>query len=484
MREFDDLSHVVALLSWDQETNMPRTGAAARAAQLSTLNVLRHERLCDPRLGELLELGAEGEPSQEQAAMIRNLEHDRDRAVRLPVEFVRRMAAAESRGASIWREARAADDFGMYRPVLEEIVGYKREQAELIGYEGEPYDALLDAYEPGMTVARLEPLLASLRVELERILGAIRGRPAAPVAPFVSRTFEPAAQWELTLRILRDIGFDLGAGRQDISAHPFSTSISLQDVRLTTRLDESNPFDAIYSSIHEAGHGMYEQGFDPRFAGTPLAQAPSHGIHESQSRMWENWVGRSRPFIEHYTPIMREAFPDALADADAGQIYDEVTRVEPTLIRVESDEVTYNLHILIRFELELALLRGELEVAELPDAWNDTYERTLGIRPPSDALGVMQDIHWSHGSHGYFPSYTLGNLYAAVLWEALVRDLPDAEAGFAEGSFAPVLEWLREHVHRLGYLHSAEDTVRIASGGRGLEVGALVRYLDTKYETA
>src|SRR5690349_20156431 len=444
MRELADLGHVRELLGWDKEAVMPLRGAEARARQQATMRGVYHERITDPRLGELLdELAEERDPAR--AAMVRNTRRLHERAVKLPVEFAQRMALSESRGSTIWRVARGENDFASFLPALEEIIALKREEAELVGYEREAYDALLDEFEPGMTAARLEPLLGELRDETHRLLGEIAAaEPLAP-APFEGRVFPADAQWAFTIEVLRDLGFDLDAGRQDVSAHPFSSAAALRDVRLTTRIDE----------------------------------APSHGIHESQSRLWENIVGRSRAFWERYTPLMRESFPEAMAGTDVADVYRHVNRVAPSLIRVEADEVTYNLHIAVRFRMELAMMRGELSAADLPAAWNDAYQELLGVRPDTDADGVMQDIHWSSGSIGYFPSYSLGNLYSAVLWEALEADHPDVEQRIAAGDLGVVLGWMREHVHRRGYLEESEDTVRRATG-HGLEVQPLIRYLRSR----
>ena len=444
------------------------------------MRVMLHERTVDARLGELLDRAEDEELDPARAAMVRILRRDRTRAMQLPPAFVRRLALAEGRGVNAWRAAREEGDFDLYRTALEQVVALKREQADLIGYEGERYDALLDQYEPGMRVARLEPLLLMLRDELQELLSAIVAAGQLPPPAFDGRLFPDGAQWDLTMRMLSDIGYDLSAGRQDRSAHPFTMSVALGDVRVTTRIDERNPLAGIYATIHEAGHGMYEQGFDPAHEDTPIADAPSLGLHESQSRLWENIVGRSRAFWEHYAPVMRELFPDELADAGADDLFRAANRVEPSLIRVEADEVTYNMHVLIRFELELALLREELEVAELPEAWNDAYERQLGVRPPNDSLGVMQDIHWSHGSFGYFPTYTLGNLYASLLWDTYTSAAPNATEQISRGDFAPLLGWLRENVHRHGYIELGEDLVRRVTGS-GLDHAPFMRYLWDKY---
>jgi carboxypeptidase Taq len=480
MREFSDLAHTVCLLSWDQETMMPLRGGDARARQLATMRVVRHERLIDPALRELLRRAADEADDPARAAMVRWLERERDRASKLPPEFVRRLALAEGRGSNAWRVAREEGDFGLFRAELEELIAAKRREADLVGYEGERYDALLDQYEPGMRVERLEPMLYRLRQELGTLLAAIVAAPRTPPAPFEGRLFPDQQQWDLTIRLLGDLGYDMTAGRQDRSAHPFTETIALGDVRVTTRIDERHPLSAVYSTVHEAGHGMYEQGFDPAFEDTPVAAAPSLGLHESQSRLWENVVGRSLPFWEHYALVMHEVFGEAMAGATAEDLYRVCNRVEPSFIRVEADEVTYNLHILIRFQLELALMRDELEVGDLPSAWNDAYERTLGLRPPNDVLGVMQDIHWSHGSFGYFPTYTLGNLYSALLWDAYAQADPGAEEHIRRGEFQHLLGWLRENVHRHGAIDLGEDLIRRVTGS-GLDHGPFMRYLWAKY---
>jgi carboxypeptidase Taq len=482
MRELADLSGMAGLLGWDHETYMAPSGAEARARLQATLRVIRHQRLTDDRLGDQLAEMAEAQLDPARAAMVRNLARDRDRAVRLPHEFVRRLALAESRGVDAWRAARAASDFSIFLPHLEEIVAVKRDEADLIGHHGERYDALLDRFEPGMRVARLEPLFATLRLDLRALLDRILAIDEPPPPPFAGRVFPRQGQWDFTLRLLEDIGFDMQAGRQDISAHPFTTTIALGDVRLTTRIHEDAPFDSVFSSIHEGGHGLYEQGFDPAHEGTPVADAASLGIHESQSRLWENVVGRSRPFWEHYTPVMRGFFPEQMRDTSPEDVFREVNRVRPSLIRVEADEVTYNLHVLIRLELELALMRDQLDAAELPAAWNEAYRSTLGISSTDDAEGVLQDIHWSIGLFGYFPTYTLGNLYAALLWDRFRAERPDADELIGAGSFGVLLEWLRVRVHRPGHLHDAEDLVRLVTG-QGLSHEPFMRYLTTKFET-
>ena len=480
MRDLSALARVSSLLNWDQETYMALQGADARGRQAAIMGVVRHERLTDPALGDLLEQAAAEELDESRAAMVRNLRRDRDRAVKVPAQLIRRLAIAQARGSTAWRVARAEADFELFRPALEEVIAVKREEAAAIAVDGERYDALLDVYEPGMRVTTLEPLLGGLRDELTALIARVGDAPPLPAPPFQGRIFADADQWDLTMRMVADLGFDLTAGRQDRSAHPFTSTMALRDVRLTTRIDERDPFDAIFSSLHEAGHGLYEQGFDPAYEDTPLAEAPSFGIHESQSRLWENVVGRSREFWRHYEPVMHEMFPAAMAGATAEDLFREANRVQPSLIRVEADVVTYNLHILVRFQLELGVLREELEAADLPAAWNELYQRLLGIRPQNDAVGVMQDIHWSQGDFGYFPSYTLGNRYTAMLWRSYAGGNPQAGEQIGRGEFAPLLEWLRERVHRRGAIEDADVIIGRATGAE-LSAQPFVDYLWAKY---
>jgi carboxypeptidase Taq len=480
MRELADLWRTSALLSWDQQTMMPPRGAEGRARATATLRVISHQRLVDPRLGELLDEAAADSLDPPRAAMVRVLRRERDQSVRLPDEFVRRLALASSRGQAVWQAARRERDWEAFRPCVEEMVALKREQADLLGHGGERYDALLDLYEPGMVTARVEQVFAALAAQLAELIDAIAGAPALPDPPFAGATFADALQWDLTIRMLADIGFDFDAGRQDRSAHPFTTTIALHDIRLTTRIDETDPFSALTSTLHEAGHGLYDQGFDPEYEDTPIAQAPSLGLHESQSRLWENLVGRSLPFWRRYTPVMHEVFGSAMRGATHEHVYRQVNRVSPSLIRVEADEVTYNMHILVRFELELALLRGDLAVADLPAAWNDAYHRRLGVTPPHDGDGVLQDVHWSSGAFGYFPTYTIGNLYSALLWNRIRADIPDIDARIEAAEFVPLLDWLREWIHRPGYLEEGEDLIRRVTGS-GLAHEPFMAYLWGKY---
>lgn len=476
MQELRDLGGVLNLATWDQETFMPRKAEEARAAQLATLQGLYHERLTDPRVGEWLE--QERPSSADEAAMVRVFTRERDRAVKVPARLVKALAEAQSRGLGAWREAREAKRFALFRPRLETLLSLRREQADAWGSDGERYDALLEGYEPGMRVARLTPVLESLTAKLRPLISAIEARPATPDA-LEGKRFPVEAQWAFTLELLGAMGFDLEAGRQDRSIHPFSSGLAATDVRLTTRLFEEQPFSAIFGTLHEAGHGLYEQGFGP-FARTPLAQAPSMGLHESQSRLWENVVGRSRPFWSYFLPKLKAHFPAQLATVTLEQFLASVTRVRRSFIRVDADEVTYNLHIALRYELELGLVRGSLAVADLEQAWNERTKALLGLDVTDPVQGVLQDIHWAWGEFGYFPTYTLGNLYGATLFAAARAAMPTVMEAVARGELLGLRDWLREKVHHEGWRRDAEELVHKVTG-HGLRDDDFIAALTERY---
>ncbi|NTX65290.1 carboxypeptidase M32 [Myxococcus sp. CA051A] len=481
MQELKDLQGLIGLATWDQETYLPAKAGPARAHQLSTLQGIHHERLVDPRLGDALARAAtEAGLSDDERAMVTVLQREREREVRVPAALVRALAEAQSHGLHAWREARKERRFARFQPALQRLLELRREQADAYGHDGERYDGLLEGYEPGMRVSRLTPVLTTLREQLIPMVGKLSGAKRQVPALFDGRRYDKDAQWRFTLRLLGDLGFDLEAGRQDVSIHPFTGGTHALDVRLTTHVDESNPLSAIFSTIHEAGHGLFEQGFSPEHYRTPLAASPSMGLHESQSRLWENLVGRGRPFWEHYFPLLRASFPDALAQVDLDAFHTVVNDVRPSLIRTESDEVTYNLHIAVRYELELLLIRDELPLEELPAAWNARMERYLGVTPPDDTQGVLQDIHWAWGELGYFPTYSLGNLYSASLYRAAGRELPELEGQLRRGQMLPLRDWLRERIHRQGFRLPAEERVREVTG-QGLTDADFLGYLRAKY---
>jgi len=479
MHELKDLGGILGLLNWDQETYLPSKAGLARAAQLATLQGVYHQRLVAPEVGDWLEQAERGELDAETRAMLKVFRRERDHAVRVPESLVRALAEAQSAGLQTWREARTERSFARFAPSLERLLELRREQADAIGHGGERYDALLDHFEPEMTTARLLPVLERLRASLVPLVDALDGSVQGPEI-FDGRLFDPERQWHFTLQLLHLLGFDLQAGRQDRSIHPFTGGTHPTDVRLTTRIDARNPSPALFGTLHEFGHGLYEQGFAPAYYRTPLAAAPSMGLHESQSRLWENLVGRSLPFWRFLYPKLTSAFPEALAGVELEEFHRAINRVQRSPIRVEADEVTYNLHIVLRTSLEVRMLRDELAVKDLPEAWNEEMERTVGVRPRDDVEGVLQDIHWAHGELGYFPTYALGNLYAASLMRAAEQSLPTLWDEVARGELGLLRGWLREQIHRHGAWGSAEERVQAVTG-HGLTDADFLAYLRGKY---
>ncbi len=478
-----DVRAAAAVLSWDQETYMPSGAGEARAHQLATLQQLAHEMFTDDELAGLLDRAAAEvaghDADSDEARIVKVLVRDRDKAVKLPSRLVADLARETALAQQAWAQARQANDFPAFLPHLETVMALTIEKAEALGYEDTPYDALLDEYEPDMRASEVRTVFAELRDELVPLVEAIADCPK-PDDACLRAGFDENAQWRFGEAVIADFGFDFDRGRQDRSAHPFSTNFSTTDVRITTRVDHDFLPSALFGTLHEAGHAMYEQGVDPALDRTGLASGTSLGVHESQSRLWENMVGRSHAFWRHYYSKLQTDFSTQLAGVSLDDFHRAINRVEPSLIRVEADEVTYNLHVMIRFELELDLVEGRLAPADLPDAWNSKYEQALGLRPDSDANGVLQDIHWSFGLIGYFPTYSLGNLISAQLYDRADSDLGGIEAQVERGEFGPLRDWLREHVHRHGSKFSATELLQRITGG-GLEAGPWLNYARTKF---
>ena len=479
----EDLKAAAAVLAWDQETFMPDGGAEARAQQLSTLQSMAHEQFVTDETGELLDRAAEAtadaDPLDNGAALVRVTRRDYDRARKVPSSLVAELSQATSAAKQAWKKARTEDDFSIFAPHLDTLVDLSVEKAEAIGYEDEPYDALLEEFEPGLTTADVASTFETLRADLVPLVDDIAAAPQLD-NDLLHRSYPQSKQKAFGEQVLDEIGYDFDRGRQDVSAHPFTTSFAPDDVRITTRYDEEFLPTAFFSMIHEGGHALYEQGIPESLARTPLADGASLGIHESQARFWENHVGRSRPFWRHYFPQLKETFPDALGDADLDAFYRAVNRVEPSLIRVEADEVTYNLHVMLRFELERGLIDGSVSVNELPARWNEAMDDYLGVVPDTDANGVLQDVHWSMASFGYFPTYTLGTLTAAQLTEALRDDGIALDARLADGDFAPILDWLRTHVHQHGRKLTAPQLLERVTGDE-LSANPWLRYAENKF---
>jgi carboxypeptidase Taq len=478
------LNSCAELLAWDERTYMPHNGSAHRAEQMALLARMAHEMTTAPEIGELLaalessELVKEGDSVP--AANIREIRRSYDRAVKLPRELVEELARVTTRAQQIWQEARARDDFAAFQPWLEKIIKLKRQEAEAIGYKQAPYDALLDAYEPGATTAEITKVFAGLRAELVPLIGAILASSRKAPRQLLERDYPVDRQEKFGQAVAAQIGFSFEAGRLDVTTHPFCSGMGPGDCRITTRYNPRRFNDAFFGILHEAGHGIYEQGLDPEHFGTPAGSAASLGMHESQSRLWENQVGRSRPFWQHFFPKAQQTFPESLGDATVDNFYFAVNDVRPSFIRVEADEATYNLHIILRFELEQALLNGDLKAADVPGVWNEKFEQSFQIRPQTNAQGCLQDIHWSMGGLGYFPTYTLGNLYAAQFMEQARHDLGDAEGDFRRGEFQHLKGWLHDKIHRVGHRYPAPELCRRVTG-RPLSHKPLMTYLRNKY---
>jgi len=486
LAEIHDLGRAAGLLAWDERTMMPPGGGEARADQLATLASVRHRMFASDEIGRMIEaVRPEVEaldPDAEPRNLIRVVARDWEKARRVPAELRAEIVRASTLGESAWREARRRSDFELLRPHLEKNVELAKRFAGC--YEGfenfaHPYDPLLDEFEPRMPTAEMRSLLGELRSGLAPLAEAVAHRADAIDDSCLRGTFPEPAQRELLGELVAELPFEPGSWRLDPTTHPFASSISPRDIRLTTRYDESYLPTALFGVLHEAGHGLYEAGIDPALARSPLGRPRSLGMHESQSRLWENWVGRGRPYLDRLLPRLRAAFPTQFDDTSADELVRAANRVHPSLIRTEADELTYNLHILIRFELELELFEDRLAVAELPEAWGILTREHLGIEVPDDAHGVLQDVHWSAGSFGYFPTYSLGNVIAAQLWEAARAGIGDLEERIGRGELEALGGWLRENVHRHGRMLETRQIVERATGGP-VDAGPYLRHLGAK----
>jgi carboxypeptidase Taq len=483
-REEALLRSCAAVLEWDELTYMPPGGVTGRANQLAYLAGLEHDRATDPRLGKLLAelensswLGGQGEVA---AANVREARRSFDRLTRLPRTLVEEQARLVPLAQQQWSISRQEADFASFRPWLEKIIALKRQEADCLGYADEPYDALLEDHEPGTRTADIVNLFASLREELAGLMRKIGQSRRRPKSAILRRSYAADAQQAFGREVASALGFDFARGRLDRAVHPFCSQIGAGDCRLAIRYSTNNFSDAFFSLLHEVGHGLYDQGLDPAYEGMPVGTITSVGLHESQARLWENLVGRSLSFWKYFFPRARQAFPEALGKVSLADFHVAVNHVGPSANRVQADEVTYNLHILIRFELERTLIKGDLSVADLPGAWNDAYKSTLGIVPANDAEGCLQDGHWSEGLIGYFPTYTLGNLFAAQLFSSACAELGNLDQAFAHGHFTGLLDWLRDKIYRHGSLYSAPELVQRATGAKP-DHRPLIQGLQEKY---
>lgn len=483
--EVADLGYTAALLGWDQQTYMPPGGAEPRAMQLATVSRLAHEKFVSDELGNAIESAKEVtegiSADSDEARLLKKTERDYLKEVKVASDWVAEFSRTTALAHSEWEKAREEADFSLFKPYAEKIVDLRRQYADFFKPFDHPYDPLLDDYEPGMKAAEVREVFDDLKPhQIELVRALIED--GDPVDDRVlHQEFDLQKQWDFGVEVARDIGFDFKSGRQDKSVHPFTTNFGITDVRITTRFDPKFLNTGLFGTMHEAGHAMYEQGIRKELDRTPLAGGTSLAVHESQSRMWENLVGRSRSFWVAYLPKLREHFPQQLDGVDLDDFYRAINKVERSFIRVEADEATYNLHIMLRFELEMLLMEGKLAVKDLPEAWNGAFEDFFGIVPPDDAMGVLQDVHWSSGLIGYFPTYALGNLIASQLWERIQKDIPDLESQLENATFESLLGWLRENVHQHGAKFEPIELLEKITGS-GLDADPYKRYLESKFK--
>ncbi len=483
LAEVDDLSRASALLEWDQQAYAPRGSAESRGQQMGTLNKIGHERFTSPETGQLLEalkkIAKDWDPDSDDARLIQVTAKRHERAVKVPSAMVVEKAEITSLAAQAWQEARSKSDFPIFRPHLEKVLDWTQRFAKLFEPVDHPYDALLDEYEPGMKTAEVQAIFDSVRPKQVELIKAIAAKPAIDES-MLHKHFPEKAQWDFGVEVVTAFGFDWERGRQDKVAHPFMTNLGYGDQRITTRVYEGFYNAHIFGTMHESGHALYEQGIPKELARSPLYNGASLSVHESQSRLWENLVGRSKPFWSHFYPKLQKAFPEQLGKVKMEGFYRAINRVAPSFIRVEADEATYNLHIMLRLGLEIDLLDGKVAVKDLPRVWNERFNSYLGITPPDDAKGVLQDVHWSYALMGYFPTYALGNLISAQLWEVIQRELPDLEQQIAKGEFGALLAWLREKLHRHGAKFEPQEIVQKITGSK-IDGAAYIRYLQKKF---
>lgn len=483
IKEVTDLRKTNAVLNWDQSTYMPPEGAAARGRQMATISKIAHEKFTDNRMGELLaDLRDVSGFSNDDAALVSVLKKDFDKASKVPASFLAEFSAHVAASYQAWTEARAANDFPTMQPILEKNLDMSRQYAEYLGYDanGHIADPLIDNSDQGMTVAEVRPVFAALRDELVPLVKAVSEQ--EPIDDSCILKFFPHdKQLSFGKQMAQDYGYDFNRGRLDLTYHPFCTTFSVNDVRITSRINDNDFGDCLFSILHETGHGMYEQGISQSLEGTPLADGTSSGVHESQSRLWENIVGRSEGCWQHYFPILQETFPDEFANVDVSTFYKAINKVSPGLIRVDADELTYNLHVILRFELECQLLEGSLDIKDLPEAWHSRYESDLGVRAPSDVDGVLQDVHWYAGTiGGAFQGYTLGNILSAQFYDAAVATHPSIPTEITKGEFSTLHTWLKENIYQFGRKLSANEVTEHASG-QAMNIDPYMSYLRGKY---
>lgn len=483
LNEVSDLTNARKVLSWDQQTYMPPGGTKERSYQLSTLTRLAHVKFTSDEIGRLLEdlkpYVQELDPDSNEARLVKVTSRQYEKRLKVPPDLVAEYAQVTAEAHQVWEEAREESNFDKFEPYLEKIVGIRRQYASLFAPYDHVYDPLLDDYEPGMKTADVQSIFSTLRPQQVELIQAISSRPQVDDS-FLHQPFDEKKQEQFGAEVITKYGYDWKRGRQDQAAHPFTISFGLGDVRITTRFIPDYLGSALFSTLHECGHGLYGQGIDPDLIRTPLGNGASYAVNESQSRMYENIIGRSYDFWVHFYPRLQELFPQQLNRVDLDKFYKGINKVEPSLIRVEADEATYNLHIMLRLELEIALMDGGLSVKDLPEAWNSKMETYLGVTPTDDAQGVLQDVHWSSGMIGYFPTYALGNLISAQLWELVCKDIPDLSDQIRQGDFEAITNWMRMKIHRHGAKFEPQELVKRVTGST-IDPNPYIRYLRSKY---
>lgn len=483
LAEVSDLNSASAVLTWDQQTYMPSGGAERRGQQLGTLQSLAHQKFTSPEVGRMLEdltpIMDTLDPDSDDVRFIKVTTREFNKYTKVPTEWIQEFAEETTVATQVWQEARAENDFMKYQPNLEKIVDLRRRYADYFSPYEHIYDPLLNDFEPGLQTKEVIHIFESLRPLQVDLIKKIAAKPQVDNS-FLHLDYDGQKQWDFGVNVITKFGYDWNHGRQDKSAHPFTIGFGRDDVRITTRITPNLLNTGLFGTMHETGHALYELGVDRTYARTPLEAGASMALHESQSRMYENLVGRSLAFWEHFYPSLQEQFPDQLSGIDLVKFYKGINKVEPSLIRVEADEATYNLHIMLRLEMEIALMEGSLQVKDLPEVWKQKMQDYLGLMPETDADGVLQDIHWSGGMIGYFPTYALGNLVSVQLWERMEQDIPDITDQIRKGEFGELLGWLRMNIHRYGAKYEPQELVERVTGSK-IDPAAYIRYLSTKY---
>lgn len=480
MQKIADVKYAGAVLQWDQETYLPAKGADHRGRQLATLSEIAHEMFNEEALGNLLEeLQSKDDLSPEQKRNVELSAYDYRRNKKIPAAFVRKMSDAVNKSFHAWIQSRKDNTFSAFEQPLHELIELKKQEADMLGYDKHPYDALMNDYDRGLNVAATDELFSSLAPQLTVLLDKISNSEQVDDS-FLHKFYDKDTQWKAGLEILKRMQFDFEAGRQDISEHPFTTNFSNQDVRITTRINEHDFSGMMWSCLHEGGHALYEQGLPSSEYGLPLGEYCSLSVHESQSRLWENCIGRSLPFWEHNFSLLQSFFPEQLGNVSEQQFYKAINKVQPSLIRTEADELTYHFHVMIRYELEKKLIEGSLEAKHIPEYWNGAYKKLLGLTVPDDRSGCLQDVHWSHGSFGYFATYSLGSLYAAQLYAAINKENESIEQEIAKGNHQFVLQWLNWNIHQYGRMYDSSALCKKASG-KEPDSSYFINYATKKY---